>query len=500
MERETFRSIGRLLTFASVFLLLSACGGSSPPISGKQTPLLGTEIDALVLKYLEDNEIPGATVAVTKNGRLVLWKGYGWADRENQEAMKPWHRTRIGSVSKVVTAIGVLQLVESGDISLDQPVYSSQIEVIWPRAGSSDEPWLLSNPDGALNNIGIYLDALVEAPERLLNSKEELDVNSLPQYLDQGGSQANVEKMLEWASQIRVWHVLSHTAGYLRSGNTKVARDYWNLGANVPLSYAQLHAAMLAGTYVYTTSEGKQFRAVPLRFKAGLNRRYSNHGFGVLGLLISERSGQSYHDYIQDNVFAPLGLSNLVDAYTFTNLDATSYFYDEKKDQTQRKMPPAPTIDSMLGLATGGWAANAHDMARILCALDTRNDVLGQPYVAESRLLDSETIKSMVENEFGRVLGWDKVEDRVTYDYVTKDGSIPRVPGGARVSKYFYPDLTNIDTEINVAILFNVNKVPAEKLLNNIARIVKKTSIPEDYDLFDPNYRCVSGVQFMTGG
>ncbi len=189
-----------------------------------------------------------------------------------------------------------------------------------------------------------------------------------------------------------------------------------------------------------------------------------------------------------------------MDAYTFTNLDATSYFYDEKKDQTQRKMPPAPTIDSMLGLATGGWAANAHDMARILCALDTRNDVLGQPYVAESRLLDSETIKSMVENEFGRVLGWDKVEDRVTYDYVTKDGSIPRVPGGARVSKYFYPDLTNIDTEINVAILFNVNKVPAEKLLNNIARIVKKTSIPEDYDLFDPNYRCVSGVQFMTGG
>ena len=507
MQGKTLRSIGKLLTPVSIFLMLSACGGSGstqPQIAGEQASALGSDIDVQVLKYLEDNNIPGATVAVTKNGRLVLWKGYGRADKENQVAMQPWHRTRIGSVSKVITAIGTLQFVDSGNIALDQPLYSSQIAAWWGNAGATGAPGFISSPDGALNDIGIYLKALAEAPARLKGSSETL--NASPLYLTQGDNQANVEEILDWASQIQVWHALSHTAGYLRSGNTKAARSYWNLNENDPLSYAQLHAAMLAGTKVYRDKDaGNLFRDVPLRFMAGSSRRYSNHGFGLLGLLISEQSGQSYHDYIQDNVFKPLGLTDIVDAYTFTGLDATSYFYDSDTDQTERKTPPAPP-PGLLGLATGGWAANAYDMARILCGLDTRNSI-SQPLVPERRLLDSGTIMTMNNPDFfpagiyksRRVLGWDAVIDTSAYDYVTKNGSISSVPGASRVSKYFYPDLTNAETEINVAVLVNVNKAPSKGLLNDIAEIVEDASIPATYDLFDADYRCVTGPTLVTG-
>ena len=521
MQSNTLRSFGKLLIPFAVFLILTACGSggsNQPQITGEQATVLGSDIDALVLKYLEDNNIPGATVAVSKNGRLVLWKGYGWADRENQVAMQPWHRTRIGSVSKVITAIGTLQLVDSGNIALDQPIYSSQIIPLWDGTGATGTPGFITQPDGALDNIGIYLEALAEAPARLNGSGgtpdtgpvfslyETLDAN--PLYLTRENNQAQVEEILDWASQIQVWHALSHTAGYLRSGNTAAARGYWNLNENDLLSYAQLHAAMLAGTSVYNV-KGSLFRAVPLRFEAGSSWRYSNHGFGLLGLVISEQSGQPYYDYIQDNVFKPLGLTNIVGAYTFTGLDATSYVYD-KNGQTVPKTPPAPTLDSNLGIAAGGWAANAYDVARILCGLETRSDI-SQPLVPERRLLDSATIMTMNKPDFisdsimksRKVLGWDRVVDKLSskYDYVTKNGAIPSVPGSSRVSKYFYPDPMNVDTEINVALLVNVYKKdwsPSESLLNDIAELVEDASIPASYDLFDADYRCVSGPTLVT--
>lgn len=505
MQGKTLRSIGKLLIPVSIFLMLSACGGNSKPpqTAGKQASALGSDIDVQVLKYLEDNNIPGATVAVTKNGRLVLWKGYGWADKENQVAMQPWHRTRIGSVSKVITAVGALQFVDSGNIALDQPLYSSQITAVWGNAGGTETPWFISASNGALNDIGIHLEALAEAPARLNGPGETLDVSSKPSYLTQGDNRANVEEILDWASRIRVWHAFSHTAGYLQNGNTMSARSYWNLNENDPLSYAQLHAAMLAGASVRNS-----VRFVPLRFMAGSSRRYSNHGFGLLGMLISEQSGQSYYDYIQDNVFKPLGLTDIVHSSTFTVHDAVSYFYDSGTDQTEPTTPPAPP-PGLLGLATGGWAANAYDMARILCGLDTRNSI-SQPLVPERRLLDSATVKVMNNPDFfpaeinkgSRVLGWDAVKNRQAYEYVTKTGlrnNRDKIPAAARVSKYFYPDLTDVNTEINVAVLFNVNKTPADGLLNDIAEIVEDASIPASYDLFDADYRCVAGPTLVTG-
>jgi len=497
---------GRLLLIAILLLGLNACGGDSRPprVTGEQAEVLGNDIDVRMLKFLEDNNIPGATVAVTKNGRLVLWKGYGQADKGNRVVMQPWHRTRIGSVSKVITAIGALQLVDSGDIALDQPVYSSQISALWGSTGASQSPGFIFQPDGALNDTGIYLEALAEAPARLnasrLNtSSETLDI--VPAYLEQGNNQANVEKLLDWASDIRVWHVLSHRAGYLRNGNVDAAREYWGRGQNDSISYAELHAAMLAGTSLYTNN-GIQYRAAPLRFEPNGSRRYSNHGFGLLGLIISDRSGQSYDDFIQDNVFKPLGLADIVDAYTFTGLDAVSYTYENGEAVRKVDLPtPNP-----LGLAAGGWAANARDLARILCGLDTRSDIY-QPLVEERRLLAPETLATMNAPDFypsetnSKVLGWDSVKHVQGYDAVTKDGSIGSVPGSSRVTKYFYPRMNNVDTEINVAVLVNLYKKdwsPSESLLNYIADIVKGASVPASYDLFDADYRCVSGP-ILTG-
>jgi len=68
--------------------------------------------------------VPGGALAVVKDRRLVYARGYGWADRERQERATPKSLFRVASLSKPVTAVAVLKLVEQGKLDLDVPAVS----------------------------------------------------------------------------------------------------------------------------------------------------------------------------------------------------------------------------------------------------------------------------------------------------------------------------------------------------------------------------------------
>ncbi len=472
-------------------LVLAACTS----VTGEQPSALGNAVDVEMLEYMNEHNIPGATVAVTKNGRLVFWKGYGWADVEAKVPMQPWHRTRIGSVSKLLTAIGVLQLVENGTLSLEDPLYASTISVAWTDDG---QPFIVSSGDGVLADAGMSISALAEAPPRLAanppSPPEDLpDYPYPPDYMKQGGYQPfyqkHVETLLQWASQIQVQHLLTHTAGLLRSGDVPKTQTYWQekgelLPGELP-SYPQIHAAMLAGVNGY-----------PLLFPAGSFWKYSNHGYGVLGQIIADQSGMSYAQYMQQHVFAPLGLTEIVPANVLDDKDAVSY-----KEDDNGNWVPIPTNEMtkpVLGLATGGWAANAGDLVRILCAIGQISD--------NRRLLSPEMAYQMFIPRFpmasqNTLMGWDGYSP--TEMFYTKNGDTPKRGGSARVS-HFRPDtsVSVVDSEIQVAVAFNItsvydkegkllkSKVPSNKLLTTIAKLIDKTSIAPSFDLFPPQSRC----------
>ena len=67
--------------------------------------------------------IKGMSVAVTKDGRLVYAKGFGYADEQNNEPVYAHHQFRLASVSKLVTAIAIMQLNEQGKFDLDDPIF-----------------------------------------------------------------------------------------------------------------------------------------------------------------------------------------------------------------------------------------------------------------------------------------------------------------------------------------------------------------------------------------
>ena len=79
--------------------------------------------DRLIPELMEKWEIPGGAIAVVKDGRLVLAKGYGLADVENEELVQPDSLFRIASISKPVTAVAILKLMENGLLDLDERAF-----------------------------------------------------------------------------------------------------------------------------------------------------------------------------------------------------------------------------------------------------------------------------------------------------------------------------------------------------------------------------------------
>ena len=93
-----------------------------PPVTGKAVPRM-KQLDHVMQEILHTYRIPGASLAVAKEGRLVFARGYGWADVENNRAVRQASRFNLASCSKPITAAAVLKLVDQGKLRLDDKVF-----------------------------------------------------------------------------------------------------------------------------------------------------------------------------------------------------------------------------------------------------------------------------------------------------------------------------------------------------------------------------------------
>lgn len=108
----------------------AAAGTASPPqeerpaTSGPTDPAeVEAFLDGLMKAQMEAHDIAGATVAVVRDGEVLLAKGYGYADVDDRKPVHPDSTLfRIGSVTKLFTWTAVMQLVESGRLDLDADV------------------------------------------------------------------------------------------------------------------------------------------------------------------------------------------------------------------------------------------------------------------------------------------------------------------------------------------------------------------------------------------
>jgi CubicO group peptidase (beta-lactamase class C family) len=110
----------RLLLLAALATPALAAQADAPGIDAKA---LAEVVDPVFASGMKEEQIPGAAFVFVKDGKVVLAKGFGFADVTAKRAVRPDETIfPYASISKVFTATAVMQLVDRGRIELNAPV------------------------------------------------------------------------------------------------------------------------------------------------------------------------------------------------------------------------------------------------------------------------------------------------------------------------------------------------------------------------------------------
>lgn len=113
--------IRRLAFLLLVLLTLSGCSTPADPPADDSSGLIA-ELDRVIPARMRATGIPGVAAALVRGGTLVWVGAYGMEDVEARRPMQPSSIFGVASISKTVTAWGVMRLVEAGKIDLDAPI------------------------------------------------------------------------------------------------------------------------------------------------------------------------------------------------------------------------------------------------------------------------------------------------------------------------------------------------------------------------------------------
>ncbi|MBN8876863.1 MAG: beta-lactamase family protein [Sphingobacteriales bacterium] len=149
-------------------------GNQNPP---QQIPAVDQQVNSFMNKY----NVPGLSIAITKDNRLVYARSYGWADKENNEPATNQSLYRLASLSKQITSAVIMKLIEEGKLNMKDKVfgpgailghdfgtfpYKANIKEItinellhhtcggWSNDGSK-------YPDPMFSNPGLHVDELI---------------------------------------------------------------------------------------------------------------------------------------------------------------------------------------------------------------------------------------------------------------------------------------------------------------------------------------------------
>ena len=155
--------------------------------------------------------IPGLSVAVAVDGRIVFADGFGYADLEQRVPAWPSTKFRIGSISKPLTATALMQLVEQGKVDLDAPVQTYVPS--FPRKGATITPRLLAGHlagirhyqgdefliarhyDSVLEALDIFKDDPLVAPPGTTFNYSSYGFNLLSAVIERASGEPFVEYM-----------------------------------------------------------------------------------------------------------------------------------------------------------------------------------------------------------------------------------------------------------------------------------------------------------------
>jgi len=293
-------------------------------------------IDAHFKGYVDGGKLPGWQVMVSRRGRVAHFSSYGLIDKEDGRPVEADTLWRIYSMTKPVTYVAAMMLWEQGRFDLSDPI----------------SKWL-------------------------------------PEFTEQqvytGGSAAKYSTVPA-TEPIRVWHLLTHTAGLTYGFHRVHITD--EIYRNAGFEFGNPRGLDLAGTV-------EAYAQLPLAFNPGTEWLYSV-ATDVLGRLVEVVSGQPLDRFFAEHIFEPLGMTD------------TSFYVEEEQQHRLAALYALPAggremvrFDQMGKAAVtpprvlsggGGLVSTTRDYTRFTWMLLNGGEYDG------ARLLSPRTVRLMTRN------------------------------------------------------------------------------------------------------
>jgi CubicO group peptidase (beta-lactamase class C family) len=139
--------------------------------SQEQQPDFG-QLERVVLEELKETNTPGAAVAIVSGDRVIYKKAFGISNVETGAPMTPEMLFRIGSTTKMFTAIALVTLAEEGKLKMDEAI-GKQVNGLDPKIAGLTAHQLLTHTAGMIDEAPMYGDHDDSAMGRTIRSWQE---------------------------------------------------------------------------------------------------------------------------------------------------------------------------------------------------------------------------------------------------------------------------------------------------------------------------------------
>jgi CubicO group peptidase (beta-lactamase class C family) len=331
------------LRILATTLCLLACGAAfaDDPLPRARPEEVGlsserlARISAVLKADIEAGRIPGAVIAIARHGKLVALDAYGWRDKAAGVAMTTDTIFNIASMTKPMTTVGALMLYEQGKLLIDDPLAKYFPKFAQMRV--------------AVRDAG------------------EPTAETLPA-----------------SRQITIQDLMRHTSGliYGGRGDTLVHKMYPAGSSDAARDYDG-------------TAFLDKLASLPLLYQPATVWDYG-FGIDVLGLTIEKITGRKLGQYLQANLFTPLGMSDT--GFSIPADKAARYARPLPTDpDTGKPQARSPDLTEPLKFECGGGcaASTASDYLRFAMMLMNRGRS------GEAHLLGPKTVDYMLSDQLG---------------------------------------------------------------------------------------------------
>ncbi|MCE9527522.1 MAG: beta-lactamase family protein [Planctomycetales bacterium] len=143
--------------------------------------------DHWMTSFLQDHKVPGGSLAMVRDGKVVYARGFGLADKDKKTPVQPESLFRIASISKPITAVAILKLVEEGKLKTSDKILDIlKYEPHFEGDAKFDERWkevtiaqCLAHTGGW--DRGVSYDPMFQAHRMAKSMKIDLPI--LPEHI-----------------------------------------------------------------------------------------------------------------------------------------------------------------------------------------------------------------------------------------------------------------------------------------------------------------------------